>query len=285
MHAVLRTTNLSTATNHGQEVDRVGRFAVRPDVADSPFLLMPGLATPRLVLTKTHCSGYCFDCAPVRSTEEFMAACRSGTYSDKGRIQKALYPTTLVGKAVHIIRSPYDGLVSRMRHSLYSKRTPIFTEENRKIFSSASGLLPWCQHMDERFRLSTMSNVSEFAAWLEVPCYSLIIRYTLWHNAAVDTVRRLDLPVLVVHYENYTSNFESTVGGILDFLELKARHPPPPFESGKTYHDMFADSHARDLAGIVWSLATEETRSLVGHYLHPFLRGLATQILPTRTGR
>jgi hypothetical protein len=52
-------TNMTAATNHGQEVKSLIR--VRPDIP-SPFLLMPELPMPRLVLTKTHCYGFCFNC-------------------------------------------------------------------------------------------------------------------------------------------------------------------------------------------------------------------------------
>ena len=45
----------------------------------------------------------------------------------------------------------------------------------------------------------------------------------------------LNIPTLILHYENYTNNFDETKDLLLGFLDQDGIHEPPLFVTGKTY--------------------------------------------------
>ena len=112
-------TNFSTATNHGQEVSH--RIPIRKDNVKCPYVSRPGMAIPHLSLTKSHCTGFCFDCMPSNAdpTIDFAKSCWTATYKDEqGKFQADIYGSSIVKKIVHLIRNPFDNIISRMHHAL-----------------------------------------------------------------------------------------------------------------------------------------------------------------------
>lgn len=121
-----------TASNYGNE----NKKAVGPsrpvflDQPAGPFWLDPDMhpeytLPTEYVLTKTHCRGRCEQCPPtkyVESTSSFRRGCLSG----KGVVlvngtetwdYGFTYPADKVAKAVHLIRDPFDNVVSRFNVS------------------------------------------------------------------------------------------------------------------------------------------------------------------------
>eukprot|EP00957_Ditylum_brightwellii_P125025 9530527-Ditylum_brightwellii.AAC.1 len=46
-----------------------------------------------------------------------------------------------------------------------------------------------------------------------VPCYTDFLRYINWHNLAFEVIREAGLPRMIIHYEQYGTNWNKTVTG------------------------------------------------------------------------
>ena len=67
-------------------------------------------------MTKSHCGGTCFGCPPkyyLQTQEEFQYNCLLGDYINDRVKQKATYDSSIVSKAIHLVRDPFDNVVSR----------------------------------------------------------------------------------------------------------------------------------------------------------------------------
>jgi hypothetical protein len=104
-----------------------------------------------------------------------------------------------------------------------------------------------------------------------VPCYADFFRYIQWHNLAFVTTWDLHIPTLVVHYENYTTNFDETKGLLVQFLGWEAMYEPPTFVAGKTYRDYFSDEEINAIAHMFEKLAMEKTWHYTRHYFDQVL--------------
>jgi hypothetical protein len=218
---------------------------------------------PRVALTKTHCTGY-NDRATLQSsiigTKQFLKGCaRSSQYADiddvKNRSEvKTVYDHQgLVVGVVHLIRNPFDNMISRMHHGMKvrSKKRGFSHELMNQLMSSTSGFLAWCTAADNAFWMARevpkeIINDEQLKrkSWdlnllLKLPCHSELFRYVEWHNAAIRMIEQEQLPSLVVYYEDYNTNYNQTVDSILDFLDLTREAEPLPFSSGKTYRDLY----------------------------------------------
>lgn len=148
MGLVARATNATFATNYGIEANfgskEVPSTPIYPRHKEGPF--MPSIETSyhhrrlpygRYVLTKTHCGGYCFNCAPrtyaygyqendVESGGEmlqyqlpppglsFLGDCASGhAVDERGNIVDVSYPPERVARVIHLIRNPMHNMIAR----------------------------------------------------------------------------------------------------------------------------------------------------------------------------
>jgi len=267
-------TNRSTATNGGQEVAKRVPLLVNEDGGVAgPFISWPSMDLPenKVVLTKSHCKNYCFSCGPAVDLEDFAAACRSASWSEDG-FQKITYAADLVEKVVHLIRSPYDNAVSRLHHGITHQKQLGYSDTLLRNITSSdheSAFLSWCTYIDSKFASfvpSTIRNREDSAMLLRVPCHSDLIRYVMWHNHAIQMANDMKLPVYALFYENYTTNFDTTVQELYSFLGYRIVGKPYPFDSGKSYLDHYSPSHAQDVAYLVRSLASPELWLRIRHY-------------------
>lgn len=182
------------------------------------------------------------------------------------------YSGDLVKRAVHLFRDPFDNIVSRF-HLAYKKfARNNDTEKMARYSKSKEGFLAYCRDKDQRFREEEMSSVAYrdvFAddAVSNVPCRADFYRYIQWHNLAATTAWDLRLPTLILHYENYTHNFDRTKELLLEFLEQEDVHEPPPFVTGKSYREYFTEDEIRAVSSIFSKLAMANTWELTKHYL------------------
>ena len=93
---------------------------------DGPFFVDPSKRNYKpevdeYILTKTHCGGYCQFCHPnsykmniTRFEDSCISTDRVWVDDDGEKVyEKSKYPTTKVKKAIHLIRDPFDNIVSR----------------------------------------------------------------------------------------------------------------------------------------------------------------------------
>ena len=91
-------------------------------------------------------------------------------------------------------------------------------------------------------------------------------RYIQWHNLAVATTAKLDLPTYVLHYENYASDFEQTKTQLMDFLELDIVGEVPEFIPGKSYRNYFTEEQREAALELMRRLSNPETWQLLDRY-------------------
>ena len=133
-------TNSSTASNYGASTrDEYGcsrpisdAYAETGPFWQSNTYSQLGGQNGEYLLTKTHCGGYCNGCGPSQYFETsatFQEGCLTGKRSNRCRrnvngeriinskaktsYDVVQYNASLVRKAVHVIRNPFDNVVSR----------------------------------------------------------------------------------------------------------------------------------------------------------------------------
>ncbi len=138
--------------------------------------------------------------------------------------------------------------------------------------STREGFRAWCYFMDSR--AATQEQKSHFIdteLWeiaKDVPCHAELIRYTWWHNYALELTRLKSLPVHFLFYEDYTDNWETTVKQLFQFLDLSPALGAEPLEfiSGKHYADYFDPEDIVMAKLLVETLASPEAWALLKNY-------------------
>ncbi|KAL7575230.1 hypothetical protein ACA910_018713 [Epithemia clementina (nom. ined.)] len=222
------------------------------------------------IATKTHCAAYCMQCPPrqyvIRSTSDFLRACRSGAVrtshdQDESSTPRAtttttttttmfLYPSNLaVQKAIHLIRNPFDNLVARWHlsqkleikrwrssPSTFSTTSRSTTDRNRHHFGSS--FAGWCRALDakaarEELAADSMLPPDFVDRYQAVPCHVEWFRYIQWHNMAYwMTTQQLQIPVHYLYYEQLgaagrANNSTQTLEQVLAFLGFASNHQTP----------------------------------------------------------
>ena len=225
------------------------------------------------------CGGFCSNCLPLNYIEtprSFQISCLSGrraiesaTNSTGGvRLQQVRYSSDIVKKAVHVIRSPFDNIVARFhleqkRHTRVGDTAWLTAHPNDKL-----GFQKWCAGVDASNELMEARWTDpELSKALEgVPCHAEFFRYIQWHNLAFTTARDIGVPTFVLHYEDYRDRFDSTLEGLLAFLELPHVKKGPAFDIGKEYAEFYTDAQREAVAGLVQELASLESWLQMKHY-------------------
>ncbi|KAL7560456.1 hypothetical protein ACA910_020500 [Epithemia clementina (nom. ined.)] len=248
-----------TATNYGHENTQLSSGEAVPVFSDQPggpFWMDPDvhpeLAFPsRLVLVKTHCGGRCETCPPQRyfeSTYSFRQQCLTGKsrhFINGQRIdEKVSYPADRVAKAIHLIRDPFDNVVSRFHMETKGNRSAIDYDVDRE------GFRQYCfwlndQYKEDEKKARILYHSKLLIVMKDVPCRADFFRYVEWHNQAFALTQDLGLETLVVHYDEYTSDMKGVSKRLLQFLDLSARGTPYAFEPGKEYRNEYFTARER----------------------------------------
>ena len=292
---VRRATNTSTATNYGMEVkvDQHDSIPIHsslstngPWVHWNPNRPTKGLPS-KYVLTKTHCSGYCSVCTdPDRFLEtprSFRVSCQQGSKAvyDKETEEfskvNGMYDADLVKKAIHMFRHPLDNIVARF-HLLYHREAnnpeSTFTTD---FPNTAEGFHAWCKaHDEETSRKSDhpwLSKMIEGVSLDNFDCHQEFLQYVQWHNNAFATIRELDIPTLVMFYEDYSKNLDLAGERILTFLEADIgsedddeSSDEAEFTSGKTYLDFYTDTQKSAIKQFLFELSSPDTWEYLRQY-------------------
>jgi hypothetical protein len=281
MTMVSRASNKSFATNYGEEVtgkDDEESLTIYPRRPEGPYWAgMSGkIATPRelpdkFVLTKTHCGSRCLNCGPDEYVEDdttFLKRCASGhaRISPKRRRIDVEYPPTRVGKAIHLIRNPMHNIIARYhlehRHHGYKNDTKWL----KKHSNDANGFQDYCEDMDNEYQ---KQDEKYFKGQIpNAPCHGEFYKFTQWHNLVHDSLRLvpIEVPVLVVYYEEYSNFFNETVSTILDFLELEHVGVLREFTARSDYDHYFSKDQLIEIRKMVRRTAHDETWELLKHY-------------------
>ena len=135
-------------------------------------------------------------------------------------------------KAVHIIRDPFDNTVSRFHHA-----HKIHKYDEKFILhypKTVQGFQAWCSDLNHKYihQEAELWDEKVYEASKKVPCRAEFYRYIQWHNLAFSNLAKLDIPTLLITYEDYGYHLDKSLMEILDFLELPKRSDYPPFHQG-----------------------------------------------------
>lgn len=224
-----------------------------------------------IVFTKTHCGGRCELCGPTVSTESpqsFLVQCLSG-HGPHGHAVR--YDQDRVVKALHLIRNPFDNIVSRFHLELHSfARKP---DTHKQYSKDRNGFRLFCREvMDEpharEFQTSRLIDATAYEILKDVPCHADFMRYVAWHNLALVVTRHhLGIPTMVLHYEEYSHDLDGTTERLLEFLELPRRGVAAPFVAGKEYAmEYFTKEERAAVRTATQQLSLMETWELLHHY-------------------
>jgi len=223
--------------------------------------------------SQTHCVGYCDVCPNengVYTVDWFEQGCGLGNLVPG---QKEYYSSSIVTKAVHLFRHPFDNLVARKHLGVENRmeKNPEKWSSFDIVHNSKEGFFDWCRYIDSAFKENRtglyLLNGEERELFAGVPCASELWRYTQWHNLAIAMTNRLEVPVHYMYYEDYGSDFNATVQGIAHFLGLKLKRPPEIFVGGLSYSDYFDDDVASVMAQFVRKFASVECWHHLSRYL------------------
>jgi hypothetical protein len=244
---------------------------------DGPFYRYPSRERPpKYILTKTHCGGTCLCASPqeyVETVRSFEIACRSGNKIVNDTKIPTLYDGSVPKRAVRVIRNPFDNIVARLHHEQKRWGRMKDNQDNLNVFNATKeGFRTWCQFQDSRaVRKEMSSRFFDDELWRlakDLPCHAEFMRYVWWHNFALETARRRNLPVHNLFYENFTENWQGTVDQLFEFLHLKPAEGAIPLEfvTGKHYSDYWEPHHAALAKELVAMLASPEIWTLLEHY-------------------
>lgn len=183
----------------------------------------------------------------MENPHSFLVQCLSGRrgfiVNGKDSYEDVTYAAELVRKAVHLIRDPFDNVVSRFHLEHHAFRKANDTQKLKLFPSTREGFRAFCRSLDKRFGVeearSRLIDAKVYKTMKVVPCHADFFRYVQWHNLAFVTVQDLGVPLYIVHYEKYDSQYNTTATDLLKFLELEMNGELIEFIRGKQYKKYF----------------------------------------------
>jgi len=252
-------SNTTVATNYKKETaKRKPKQPIRTVYPGGPYLLTPEKKVPSaFILTKTHCGGYCTDCKP---SNYLIAADRFQKKCVKGKVSE-------IGKVIHLIRNPFDNIVSNFHLWVKSKKVTKFSDD-------AKGFHQWCSWLEQKYdgakrdkNVVSPSLIRIFRTYRDVPCNSMIYRYVQWHNNAIKAIKSFDVPTKTMWYDDYEKDIEGTVGDLFSFLELPmVDRNHESFIGGKKYTSWMSKREIDRTFQMIKEVATKDCWEVLKRY-------------------
>jgi hypothetical protein len=248
------------------------------------------------ILTKTHCGSRCSFCPPdiyIETRRSFLMNCLSGIrmvpandeqhVDDKSlknanagyRQEFTTYHPALVEKAIHLIRKPFDNVVSRFHHEQKKQKRNNDLQWTNRYSNDPQGFRKWCADGDFFFRSEDSKinweskgyNPTRMKMHFErVACHAEFFRYVQWHNYAIESVNWLQIPVMFVHYEDYGTDLAGVTDDILEFLNMTRVGDLPSFDSDKDYSDYFSLEERAAASEMMRDVASDASKKLIERY-------------------
>ena len=166
----------------------------------------------------------------------------------------------------HALETKTDGLLPNATRQLL-----LWKNQTTNETLSFPQALPLSSAAESSTTTSTMTSTIPF-------CRVELFRYVQWHSRVLELSEQLypDMPLHTVHYESYSTQYNATVDGILEFLHQSRQGPhtePLPFVPHKTYvGDLYTLDERRALWAYLVALAdTTATPKLWTVVLQPYL--------------
>lgn len=226
---------------------------------------------------QTHCGIRCTMCPPEKYAESSYSFRRNCLKTKWMHVDEAAginervfsqYPPDRLTKAIHLIRDPFDNIVSR-----YHLERQLPGREAAKYPKTREGFRSYCAAIDNLHRANEKRTLFLDDDLLEimqvVPCHADFFRYIEWHNLAFVTTRDLELDTYVLQYDWYTTRFNETATELLEFLHLPIHEKGEltPFVPGKVY-PYFTNNEKRAVQKAFEIMASPVTWKRVKHYFN-----------------
>jgi len=281
---VRRATLTITATNYGyNNLDEKGNSIPLFDWSPGgPFITNPENARNRYpqgrsyILTKSHCGGTCFGCPPKKyllTEEEFIDSCLESSYKERFVKNIAIYDQSIIARTVHLIRNPFDNVVSRF----HLKRNQMIGRAEYDWLDSypdnKTGFRGFCTYLNKKFEsqerdTSFGKGVREiFTRYQTIPCLSDFVRYFLWHNHALKATKTLGGKSMILYYEDYGIN-QKTAYDLVNFLHLNITHRLEEFRAGSGYLDHFEPDEIESVRLLGKEITDEGTWTILRRYFN-----------------
>ncbi|GKY94055.1 hypothetical protein MPSEU_000372100 [Mayamaea pseudoterrestris] len=278
IHMTREASNTTTATNYALE----GDIRNKPSVpvykgsigSQGPWLELISnremSIPPRYILTKTHCKGFCSGrvCGAdktIQTVRSFAIGCLSGTRAietNRGLEKVEItYDAKLVGKAIHIFRHPLDNIVARFHLEYNVQRARGNTAFTDAFTKDENGFKRWCRLEDTNRSLLAHRLIDKRLRQVmaAIPCFNDFYRYIQWHNLAFSVSHDLNLPTMILHYDNYSKDFEATRDNLLNWLELPRVANGVKFHDGKVYRSYYTLEEKQAIHAFIREFSSAET--------------------------
>jgi hypothetical protein len=238
---------------------------------------------PEYVLVKSHCAGYCSTCSPIdtmTSEREFSNGCTK-TFDVHDEV--ARFDVEKISKIVHMVRNPMDNVVARYHLDMHMRAK--YDKVSEYDDNTSEGFIKSCatfvdawwkndENREEAISLLPQPAQDALTLWHDahVPCFSDFYRYVEWHNHAFELRNQLKVPQMVLHYESWGTDWESSKWRLLTFLEYDKIVKDPILEtipfvsSGKSYAHFYTDKQREALLKGFKLLASRETWEVIQDY-------------------
>ena len=269
-------SNKTVAKNSAQSNNRKDElgYSIAPHESykSGPFLEDKALPIPKkYILTKTHCEfsvisslhSYRYECArgwgrfpesdPSKNPDELN--CKNGYCN-----YETHYDESIVKKAIHLIRNPLENIIARFNNAHKRNKALVnFThshpKEYIKMFHS------WCEERDRE----ALAKKYHHDVPNGVICASELFRYVQWHDHAIALAKDMNIPAMILHYEDYAKDLNNTVDLLFSFLEHDKVASAPPFFQ-HDYSFMYTNAEKEGIEDWVKVLASKELWKLLEHY-------------------
>jgi hypothetical protein len=269
-----RVSNVSTASNYcGHNREKIPVFPNTSDIS-GPYIIpgsYPHEFPSHFILTKTHCF-HCIQCHPSEyliSVHTFKDRCMRTciqTYQKTpfGFVEEKVYdryPISVVGKFVHLVRNPFDNIVSRFR--LHKKQLLRERSHGRKKSFNATEFHEYCKDQDAMFDNEerwTWKHSKVMKNAKRLPCHADWYRLITWHNYAFEMSadHQETIETLVLHYDDYRIDHNGTILNLLKFLSLKRIQSPIEFR-WSNYSEFYNEDQRRAAINFVRLIASNDT--------------------------
>jgi len=277
-----RVSNVSTASNYcGHKREKIPVF---PNTSTGPYIIpgsYPHEFPSHFILTKTHCF-HCIQCHPSEyliSVHTFEDRCMRTcfqTYKKTpfGFVEEKVYdryPISVVGKFIHLVRNPFDNIVSRFRlHKKQLLRERSHDRRESKNSFNATEFHEYCKDQDAMFDREerwTWKHSKVLKNAKRLPCHADWYRLITWHNYAFEmsTDHHETIETLVLHYDDYRIDHDGTVRNLLKFLSLKWIQSPIEFR-WSNYSEFYNEDQRRAAINFVRLIASNDTIEEIRRY-------------------
>lgn len=177
------------------------------------------------------------------------------------------YDPERLTKVVHLIRDPFDNVVSRFH---LEREIPGHVAE--QFSEDREGFRSYCRAIDSKHKESEKRVIFLSESLLKilnrVPCHEDFIRYIEWHNLAFVTTRDMMLQSYVLHYDWYATRYTETTKELLNFLKLRIHKKGvwTPFIAGNVYSDYYTAEEKQALAQAFKMMSSVETWNHISQY-------------------